>query len=416
MTNIRWALVMALLAGCHGAQGGQITLALKATSDGTMVSGASLGIESAGGNTVPGLKSLRYAFTSIGICPAGASSTSGSASQCLTLYSSHDTSLMDPTLQQVDKARADANYGIDLMDPASRATLNSQLTLGAGDAKTYTTGFINWKRAGKMIAELGSSGAPFLYTHDGTTAAAGAPDANGNQVYTTTATTPLTSGPADEAVFTMPATIGGGVSFTFQQPLTITSDDIAKKTNFVLDLTFNPDGIVTGATAQSMATDFLAIEDGAGNFIFAPTLAISPIAHRDGERLSKETYVATAPDTTPTGAANSFDVRVELFYLTSDPQKAIVGVALASITNAATVIPPRLTPTVRSIQPQPDGSLQFIYGENDNGDVMLTGFVRQSAVGGTSAATAHCNYGFPGSCNIGATVPLTFTLVGVRAL
>src|SRR5205814_1285866 len=166
---------------------------------------------------------------------------------------------------QVDEARAAAQYGIDLMDPSSRAKLSSQLKLTSKNVGSYTTGFINWKTAGKMSAELSTAGGTtILYTHDGTTAAVGAPDSHGNQVYTTTTTAALTSGPAEEATFTMPATIGGGVTFTFQQPLDITAADIKAKTNFVLDLTFNPDGIVTGATASTTPSDFHAIEDAAG--------------------------------------------------------------------------------------------------------------------------------------------------------
>lgn len=110
------------------------------------------------------------------------------------------------------------------------------------------------------------------------------------RAYYTLPSTPLSQGPAEEAVVLLG---NGGNWFKFQAPLTITEDDIAERRAWVLDLVFNPDGIMkaTNSIAQ------IAERDAQGTFvrgIAVPMLDLAPVPHRSTETIVRESYVGSA--------------------------------------------------------------------------------------------------------------------------
>jgi hypothetical protein len=413
----RWA-VMFVVAGCSGGGGSMstspasLTLSLHVGDDEQDVQAMSVATESLASAYGSALKSLKYYIQSIDICESA--DGGGAYRNCLELYRGpsepyFDGELMSGSRDFVgdgDYARTHDLVGfIDLMDPASRAQLAKPVTLQPENAHVYNWGFINWAHPIKLTAELTPSGAsaPTMFTHDGTTAHRA--DPNDASAYTTTASMPLTISPATEAVVVLD---NGGSYFHFQAPFTILPEDVTNKAQFFLDLTFEPDGIIRGYTAPGPAIDVL-VDDG-GHGINVPYLDLSPVPHKKCERTVKEVYVGTAT----ADANNSFDLRLEIYYLQSDPKKQIYGVEMAALANAASGQGYALAKPA-SITTNPDGSLDFI---DEQGHGYITGLIRRSHVGDSTAVVLDCtgqfSNPFPGSCT--TSVPVILTLQKVAAL
>ena len=118
--------------------------------------------------------------------------------------------------------------------------------------RSYNYGIITWSLPIKVKATLPLGDGTFLYTHDGETLSETIGNDNFVRYYTK-ASSSLGVGPAEEAVVLLG---NGGNWFKFQNPLTVTSADVEERRQWVLDLVFNPEGIVKG-----FAGDFI----GSGN-------------------------------------------------------------------------------------------------------------------------------------------------------
>jgi hypothetical protein len=386
---MRTLVLFVALAACSGGAGKPSVLSMNLLVSGSgetdlQSTSSDLTTQSVASASASGLDSLKYFITNISICEGATIVGTGFSSQtnCLVLYRGPSDAYFDAQPQdprtdrsaEADYARRTTAGWIDLMDPTQRAGLSAGITLHPSDAHAYNYGFINWQYPVKVTAELTQPGAsaPTLFTHDGTIS--GVPDGTGNTWYTTTSTTSFTKGPASEAVVLFP---NGGAWFAFQAPFVITSEDVAGGAAFVLDLTLDPDRLVLGyPTSGDSLQDTLA--DNSGNAISLPLLDLQPIPHKRCERAIKEVYLGTVST-----AADSFDLRLELFYRETDPQKTIYGVEAAQLPNASTRGAAR-APKIARVHTNDDGTIDLVSEANQT---TYAAFKRRSTVGDKTALT-----------------------------
>jgi hypothetical protein len=332
--------------------------------------------------------SLQYFISSILICES--LDVQGTASNnpvnCLDLYHA-DTSAFayDPTgdlSPLADVARRTAAGYVDLMSGASLATIGGDKTLTHADAHGYSWGTINWALPIKVRATVPLSAAGgTLFTHDGVSTFTINP--GGNRDFYTIASTSMLLPPAEDAVAVLP---NGGNWFKFQAPLVITNEDIDQGKTWVLDLVFNPDGLVQGFGGGSLTPDAVVRDvNDAGvtaRGITVPLLDLAPVPHRQDDAVVRESYIA------PISLDGSdFEVRIELYSLANDPARIIYGVGVRSLLTAtSSSIPPPIS-KVSFVGIDPAGTLSF---ESWSHTPILTGFSRGQNVGDTTSASLVC--------------------------
>ncbi len=347
------ASVFALLLACGDDDGGSATASggARIQTQLTAAGGAASNDKARLGTA--NLESLRYYITSISICESLEVQGSGynNPTGCLELYKrelgalSYD--LNGDWRPLADVARASDEGYVDLI--GSRSALASQTPITHEHAHAYNYGIIGWALPVKVRASVPLSDGTTLYTHDGTTAFDTNPD--GYRAYYTAPSTPLTAGPAQDAVVILP---NGGNWFKFQTPLTITASDVEEKRAFVLDLVFNPQGIVNGIAAQGTQGNISQrAADGTRQFeITVPMLDLAPVPHRADQRVLRESYVgATSAD------GNAFDVRIELYSI--DGEDTVYGADVKTLINgASTGVPPSIA-KASFVDREADGSLSI---------------------------------------------------------
>ncbi len=407
--------------GAH-AQSASIQMRLAAPAE---VSGGALGLLafSAGAAQRPGLERLEYYITSVQICESMQVAGSGFDSPvgCLELYrgdhSAYAYELDADWTPLADTARANSAGFIDLLSPTARDTLSGITALGSEHVRSYHYGIITWALPIKVKATLPLGDGTFLYTHDGTTTFQTI-GADSYRDYFTTPSTSLATPPAETAVVLLG---NGGNYFKFQNPLSITEADIEQRREWVLDLVFNPEGIVKGFATDGFGYGNLR-EQGDGGVargITVPMLDLAPVPHRASEHVVRESYRGRV-----TLASHAFDARIELYSVEGDPNGTVYGVDVKSLVTAeSTSLPPELS-KISSVVPESDGTLSF---KSYNGTTIISGFQRVSQALDTTVAALRCathenRAGAEGgavmvvdSCP-SENVDVTFTLVGKSRL
>lgn len=340
----------------------------------------------AGAATAGGLASLKYNISSISICES--LEVQGSAfnnpNGCLELYR-HDEpalhyGLADDWTPLGNLARASDSGFVDLLSESSRAQLASATALTHDHVRSYNFGIITWALPIKVTATLSMNDGSSLYTHDGesTFETIGV---DNFRSYFTRAATPLDRAPAEEAVVLLG---NGGNWFKFQSPFVISAEDIDQRRAFVLDLVFNPDGIVKGFS-DSTAQGSLSQRDAAGNHlrdITVPMLDLAPVPHRASEQVMRESYQGRV-----SLDGNSFDLRIELYYVDGDAAGTVFGADVKSLVNADTrSVPPELA-KVSFLDRADDGSLSFSAHKHIP---TLTGLQRVSGDSGSTHVGLSC--------------------------
>jgi len=313
----------------------------------------------AGAASASGLESLKYQISSISICE-GLETNGGSGfsnpTGCLELYRSSVTAptygLGDDFSALANAARGRDEGYVDLLSESSRAQLAGSTVLTHEHVRSYHYGLINWALPIKLKASIAMSDGSRLYTRDGVTKSEQL-GVDNYRNYFTEPTTPLTQAPAEEAVVLLP---NGGNWFQFQRPFTITDADIDEARAFVLDLVFNPEGIVRGYS-DSYAHGSISQRDPAGahlHDITVPMLDLAPLAHRSTEALMRESYRGSVRV-----GDHAFDMRVELYYVEGDTSGTVYGVDVKSLINADTrSVLPELS-KVSYVDGAADGTLTF---------------------------------------------------------
>jgi hypothetical protein len=177
----------------------------------------------------------------------------------------------------------------------------------------------------------------------------------------------------------------GGNWFKFQNPLSVTSADIDERRQWVLDLVFNPEGIVKGFAGDAISQGNIEERDGSGfvtRAITVPMLDLAPIPHRQNEQVVRESYLANM-----VLGSEAFDLRLELYSVDGDPIHTVYGVdAKTLVTAVSTSVPPELS-KVSFVVAESDGSLTF---QSYNQSPIIASFERVTEEFGTTHATVKC--------------------------
>jgi hypothetical protein len=379
---------------------------------------------SGGGAVRPGLESLEYFIQSVQICET--MTTTGSAFSnpggCLELYRGDESQLsygLDGDWRPLANAARGMTTGfVDLLDASARQTLNARTELTSAHVRSYNFGIITWSLPIKVKATIPLADGTFLYTHDGTTDYETIGVDNYRHYYTAPATS-LATPPAEKAVVLLP---NGGNWFKFQNPLVVTAADIEERRQWVLDLVFNPEGIVKGYAGDGISQGNLQERDGSGNVarvINVPMLDLAPIPHRQNEQVVRESYLGSV-----VVGPHAFDLRLELYSVEGDTSQTVYGVdCKALVTDATTRVPPDMS-KVSYVVTESDGSLTF---QSFNQSPIISGFERVAEEFGTTVATIKCaqhdnQAGAEGGAAIvvdscpSTDLDVTFRLVGRRLL
>jgi hypothetical protein len=429
------------LTGCgSSSKGAAVSISLKLTSNATPVHRAmeraveSLSLDpgrftrhflngsvDSGGASASQLLSLKYFIAGIQICQSMTTQGSAYTSQsgCAMLFGGPTDATLNPTsgfgsagYAAMASYAATATTGfIDLMDPTSRATIATGGTIGTPSvpAGAYNWGIIQWSYPIKVTASMTTS-AGTLYTRPGTT------DSNN----LTTASTSFTSGGTggatpQEGVVSLP---NGGTWIKFQSPFNVVATDTVS-----VALAFNPDNLIRGFYVTGGATppSNLSYYDGAsksGDAINVPFLDMTPIPLRGSDQAIVESYLTNNSSSpyTISGTTDTFQIRLELYYNSSDTTKAISGATIRVIPQQNSQYSTDIQ-KIASITAGAGGTLSF----NDySGAAIISGFTRQTALNGTTTASIPCGNSTsnftPSGCASGSSLTPTFVLTAVNAL
>jgi hypothetical protein len=339
-----------------------------------------------GGAVRPGLESLEYYIYSVQICESIQASGSGFANPtgCLELYAGDRSRLayeLDADWTSLaDDARALNDGFINLLDDSSRQQLERTTELRTEHVRSYNYGVITWSLPIKVKATIPLGDDTFLYTHDGETTFETVGNDNFKRYYTK-ASSSLGAGPAEKAVVLLG---NGGNWFKFQNPLTVTTADVEERRQWVLDLVFNPEGIVKGFAGDFIGSGNLEERNEQGTALRTlnvPMLDLAPIPHRHDQQVVRESYLASM-----SVGARAFDVRLELYSVDGDPNHTIYGADLKTlVTPASTSVPPEIA-KVSYVVDEDDG-LSF---QSFKQSPLISGFTRVTDALGTTTARVSC--------------------------
>lgn len=342
----------------------------------------------AGGGAVrPGLASLEYFILSVQICESMDAQGSGFSNPagCLELYSGDRSALpyeLDGDWTSLAARARDIDDGfVDLLNADSREALAGTTALTSEHVRSYHYGIITWALPIKVKATLALGDGSFLYTHDGETTFETI-GADNYRAYFTSPAAPLDTPPAEKAVVLLG---NGGNWFKFQNPLTITQADIDEQRQWVLDLVFNPEGIVKGFTGDGAAFGNLRERSGEGmttRSISVPLLDLAPIPHRQNQQVVRESYLASL-----SLGSQAFDLRLELYSVDGDPNGTIYGVDAKTLVTAASTRAPAEMSKISYVVPEADGSLSF---QSFTQSSIISGFRRVVDEVGSTTASIKC--------------------------
>lgn len=370
----------------------------------------------AGQSAATGLSSLQYYIRSIEICEnLTVNGTAFSNPQnCLTLFDKGPNGGYEYTpgndySQLATSARSDTTNFIDLMS-SSRSNLNTAVYLQRSHVRSYNWGVINWYppvkfKASVPVNDVVGSTTTTYKTHDGTTTFV-----NSN-FFRTTTTANFTSGVAEDAVVLL---TNGGSWFKFQSPLPITNADIDSGTQFVLDLAFNPEGLVK-AYATGVSSRSNVLRDASANEMNIPYLEMAPIPHKSNQTATREAYVFDSTTASP-AVSDNFNLRFDLYYITGESTKTIYAVEAKTLyrmvgiqSGSFTITDVMDFPKISYVTENPDGTLNFkIYDES----VVIQDFSRKTSNGASGNATIKCSstgWSFNG-CAAGSSITMQYTL------
>ena len=398
MLRPRLLALFAVLSACGPKMGGHVVSHVTSAIEG---SGGALqaawGRDAAtmhlGQASAAQVASLKYYFMEIQICQT--LETTGTAynnpGACLLLYTNNN----GPDYNTFDAAAARAHTTdyLDLKNPADLNRLKQGITVSENDTGEYHYGVISWYRPIKVTASVPYlDGSGVLYTKDG----------DYNAATGQTETTGLANAPAQEAVVALQ---NGGNWFKFQNPFVITDADINDKTDFTIDLVFNPDKVVGGFSLSTRSGVLRDTTTCAA--IWAPMLDLSPVPRGLSQTTVRESYLLHQTAM----ANNKFDLRLELYSIKSDPARVIYGADLKGIMVAGSTSE-AMAQKISFITTAADG-LQF---EDYQRKAMISGFVRLDTAGQTGTANLECNGTLPvlseNGCESGQA-PVTVELVSV---
>lgn len=333
-----------------------------------------------------GLTSLKYFVRSIQVCEAMDVQGSGFQNPrgCLELYRGSESVLaadLNSDWAPLGEAARQVQDGyVDLMSESARSTLARTTTLQPGHVRSYNYGIITWALPIKVTATLDLGDGLNLYTHDGETTSE-LLGADNYRNYFTRSSVSLLEAPAEEAVVLLP---NGGNWFKFQAPFAITQDDIDQGRDWVLDLVFNPDGIIKGYEGNYVPGNLRDVDNEGITLrgITVPMLDLVPVPHRASDAIVRESYLAHV-----TLDGSGFDVRLELYSLENDPNETVLGVDVKTLVTEESTQPPPDAAKIANVEPGQGGTLRF---GSFNDSTLIGDFQRATAVGERRTASVAC--------------------------
>ena len=140
----------------------------------------------------------------------------------------------------------------------------------------------------------------------------------------------------------------------FQNPFVVSAADVSAGTAYTVDLTFNPDNLIRGFAAPNGPSNLSLVDGTLGasttNSINVPELDLGPVPRKSTDKTIVESYTTTLI----TGMTDTFTLRLELYYNSSDTAKTIYGATLRVIPVAASPSGRRISrrsPSSRTTQP-----------------------------------------------------------------
>lgn len=379
--------------------------------------------QTVGQTTATSLSSMKYNVTQISLCQdLTVSGTAFTGEQgCISVYNGD---IDNPAFQYspssdysnlADAARNDPSAMTDLMSVSARSGLTTTTPLTSQNIGSYKYGIITWFPVVEVTGDI-TVGSTVYRTADGSVS--GAPNyrtTTASNVNFTTATTDASAAVVLD---------NGGNWFAFQNPFVITAADISSGTSFAVDLTFNPDGLMRAFPASlAPQCPTCNLIDGAGNAMEIPELGLVPVARHATDTTMKEVYQGSiVGQSSVSSATDNFDLRIELYYVSSDPARTIYGTNIRVLPNANTNTYVFPFPTISFLGTDTDGNLNFqIY----NKTVVLDEFTRGKNVGDTATVTIDCgspgaglfNFaGCSGSAGDPSSVSVSLTLTSISSL
>ncbi|MBC7658907.1 MAG: hypothetical protein H7249_04295 [Chitinophagaceae bacterium] len=360
------------------------------------------------------IQSYSFRVSSIALCShlkAVGPSASCSGAGEWNLYTDQDGATTDYNTYGPQQAASDTIHFTNVLDKKSLAALTRTTIATDKNVQTYDAVLVYWYRPFKVKADVTLTDGTKLYTK-----AAGSYRSNGadglsvNYQYRVK---DMTSGPAAESVFFLP---DGGGYFRLQKPFELSTSDIESKTNFKVVLAFDPDGLIKGlpfvdhATADASLSGM--VDAGEGYQIQAPFLQIAPIIARENETIMREVYLLRAED-------GSHDVRLNLFYVKEDENKAIRAVTITVVPYNQTLAPSDYL-SVDSVKLEADGSVDL---KDVMGNSIISGLTRVTIPGEVAGTVAHVacvpspNLAKASSCPLGTTtINYTYSLVAIGSI
>lgn len=319
------------------------------------------------------LQILAYYIAAITMCegvdiPAGTTATNPRGN-CITLYNPQQSENKNGPYT-FEQARADANpfHYINLLTRPSLRKLNNTIKLTKRDAKEYTAGFAFWEPFIKINGRVKLTDGSAVYTKSN-----GSYDASHYQT--------LVSDAHKEPMGTSTVYTGnGGNVFIFQKPFRITEEDIRAGRPLTMTLAFNPFNIVKGFEVNSRT--FSMVDKDTQRSILAPMLDLTPVPHKAGELVVRETYLAHWTGVHPV------DVRIDIYSLDHDSGKTIYGVNGNYVYTDRSDSEQVGFSKTWSIQTASDGSLSF---HDHTKTAFLRNLTRKNMEGGMGNLELACN-------------------------
>lgn len=342
-----------------------------------------------GGAPADSVKSLKYFVKSVQVCEKV--ETSGSASSapqgCLSIYAGDQQAFQCGPTEDLarlgDEAATRTDGFVDLIDPTERLGFAQPLQLTSRDVRNYEGAIITLAPVIKITASVVlSGGAGTLYTHGGKSMSSTGGTDNQNN-YFTVPTKSLFEAPAEEAIVVL---ANGANQVRFQAPLSITAADVDAGTPWVVDLVFNPDGVVSGFSGDQnkkpLSIYQTAGAGGGGAGFTIPQVDFVTISHPADHAVIRESYLGSLDID-----GNKFYVRVELYFIEGDTNETIYGAHLTTIVSPQSTSLPKSISKIQYINKATDGTVTL---ESWNRTAVVTKFVRGRTAGDQTKGFINC--------------------------
>ena len=300
------------------------------------------------------LESLSYFLKSALLCKNA--TVNGSGSSCsggeFSIINNESSGVSYDTFFSAE-AEADTTHFVNVLDKTEIQKLAGEISYSDEQVGTYDSAMVYWFRPFKAKTSITLNDGTVLYTKRASSYITGTKPGD---VTIQSSVSNITSSPAEEGVFFLP---NGGTYFMLPKKFEITSDDVKNQTSYKIVMAFDPDGIIKGSASSCTTSDDWrdGMCDPTLNYkIKAPFLSIAPVIARESETIMRETYILR----TTVGFSSWYDIRLSLYYVKEDTDKAIRAVTATPLYTSATEEGIEDFPNIVSTETNTDGTTNFL--------------------------------------------------------